>query len=90
MKGGGFYSDAEDLATSVTQGPAWGAVILVCAELWSKFMALLPALLLFLGSSQSLGPPGTPLDHHVRAFEEDPILPPDLAQLSKYFCQKTM
>ena len=83
MKRGGVFSDAEDLATSVTQGPSWGAVILVCAALWSKFMALLPAPLLFLGNSQRPGPSGTPLDHHDRAFEEDPILPPDLEQLSK-------
>lgn len=52
---GGVSSDAEDLATLVTYGPAWGAVSFVCAALRSKFMALLPTPLLFLGDSQ--GPP---------------------------------
>ena len=79
---GGVSSDAEDLATSVTHWSASGAVRLFCAELGSKFMALLTEPLLFLGDSQRPRPSGTPWDHHVRAFEApSPSL--DLAQLSK-------
>lgn len=56
MEWGGASSDTEDLAASVTHGPAWGAVCLVCAALGSKFEALLPAPLLFLGDSQKPRP----------------------------------
>lgn len=58
-----------------------GRSCLCCAG--SKFIALLPEPLLFLGDSQRPRPSGTPLDHRVRAFEEVPVLPLDLVQLSK-------
>ncbi|KAI5277399.1 E3 Ubiquitin-Protein Ligase Ubr3 [Manis pentadactyla] len=78
MEWGGASSDTEDLAASVTHGPAWGAVCLVCAALGSKFEALLPAPLLFLGDSQKPRPSGTSRDHPVRTFEEVPIHPGDM------------
>lgn len=69
---GGVSSDAEDLATLVTHGPAWGAVSLVCAALGAKFMALLSTP--FLGRF-----PGTTM---LKTFGEDPSPSLDLAQLS--------
>ena len=87
---GGVSSDAEDLATSLTHWPASGAVVLVCAVLGSKFMALPSEPLFFWGDSQRPRPLGTLGDHHARAFKAVPISPLDLAQLSKYFCRKSI
>lgn len=57
---GGVFSDTEDLATSVTHGPAWGAVALVCAALGQSSQHSSLSLYFSWETPRGQGPLGLP------------------------------